>query len=699
MAEGTATASPPPQASPPAAAPAVAEVEPRPWGDLPERVLIRVSGFLPCGFDRVHVACVNRRWHAAVAPRPCGDLPERVLLRVSGILSSGFDRVLLRVSGFLPCGFDRVHMACVNRRWHAAVAPRPCGDLPERVLRRVSGFLPCGFDLHMACVNWHWAAVTGSHQPDSPVLPPQLPWVIFPNTEAPTFYSALGRNYHRLGRLPPDVRRARFCGSSDGGWLVLALNSSHAYALYNLYSHQRVPLPPEFVSPRGAVFPLVFRAATLSNPPFQNEFRVAAIVLVANRSPVAFWTMCRDRWFSESLLDVTPQDLIYYGGAFFFITTDERLATFWPLPPPDGGAVIVGRMDYDMQQREDYYDDVGFVQGNDQMRRYLVQSRGRLLMVVRYIYHETGTEMIRVFRLHVTTPLGNAQVPRAHWEHLGDELDGRMLFLGPGCSRSFEYDGFQDQESMVFFVDLVYEWKEVIKPHDWPFTQVEIQVRKIYCINRAIPTLPINLEDAALSEAEFENAERAGEKLVRVGQDTRLNYRSIDLRTPANQAIFRIQCQVENRRKHGFVKIWKPTMGVWTFLWIALIFSTFLVSKAEAIGYTCPKRSTISHILPRTVCPVIYAEPDYWIHAKRPIRGDDFQRSNFYLRDILKIDCSILLKILVVFGFITNWTSVWKISPIRRVNILLFDAKLIVLSEFLIYQGPSTFIIREVRTK
>lgn len=35
-----------------------------------------------------------------------------------------------------------------------------------------------------------------------------------------------------------------------------------------------------------------------------------------------------------------------------------------------------------------------------------------------------------------------------------------------------------------------------------------------------------------------------GIQYVRVGQDTRLNNRVIDLRTPANQAIFRIQCQV-----------------------------------------------------------------------------------------------------------------------------------------------------------
>ncbi|KAL2488020.1 Calreticulin [Forsythia ovata] len=37
-----------------------------------------------------------------------------------------------------------------------------------------------------------------------------------------------------------------------------------------------------------------------------------------------------------------------------------------------------------------------------------------------------------------------------------------------------------------------------------------------------------------------------GEQLVRVNQDTRLNFRVLDIRTSANQGIFRIQCQVEN---------------------------------------------------------------------------------------------------------------------------------------------------------
>lgn len=106
-------------------------------------------------------------------------------------------------------------------------------------------------------------------------------------------------------------------------------------------------------------------------------------------------------------------------------------------------------------------------------------------------------------------------------------------------------------------------------------------MRKLYCVGRAVPTLPINLEDAARSDVEVEKAlqvtlitdlwlfniviivsfffslfklhvngvsqwVQAGDQLVRVNQDTRLNFRVLDLRTPANQGIFRIQSHVGN---------------------------------------------------------------------------------------------------------------------------------------------------------
>ncbi|KAF7139549.1 hypothetical protein RHSIM_Rhsim07G0113300 [Rhododendron simsii] len=95
--------------------------------------------------------------------------------------------------------------------------------------------------------------------------------------------------------------------------------------------------------------------------------------------------------------------------------------------------------------------------------------------------------------------------------------------------------------------------------------QVEIQVRKVYCISKAVPALPINIEDAARSELEIDKALQAGEQLVRVNQDTRLNFRVLDLRTPSNQGIFRVQCQVENIFRQfllseGFVGIHTPKL-------------------------------------------------------------------------------------------------------------------------------------------
>ncbi|KAK1379581.1 Aspartate--tRNA ligase [Heracleum sosnowskyi] len=95
--------------------------------------------------------------------------------------------------------------------------------------------------------------------------------------------------------------------------------------------------------------------------------------------------------------------------------------------------------------------------------------------------------------------------------------------------------------------------------------QVEIQVSKIYCVNKALPTLPINIEDAARSESEIEAGLKVGEQFVRVNQDTRLNNRVLDLRTPAKLGIARIKYQFEKvfRRfleDEGFFGIHTPKL-------------------------------------------------------------------------------------------------------------------------------------------
>merc|ERR1740138_536938 len=91
-------------------------------------------------------------------------------------------------------------------------------------------------------------------------------------------------------------------------------------------------------------------------------------------------------------------------------------------------------------------------------------------------------------------------------------------------------------------------------------SDVELGVEKIFCIGRST-ALPLQLADAGRSDAEYEK----DPSLVRVGQDTRLDNRVIDVRTVANQAIFRIQSAVcmhfrEYLLKNTFQEIHTPKL-------------------------------------------------------------------------------------------------------------------------------------------
>lgn len=93
---------------------------------------------------------------------------------------------------------------------------------------------------------------------------------------------------------------------------------------------------------------------------------------------------------------------------------------------------------------------------------------------------------------------------------------------------------------------------------------VEISLREIHCISRSVPNeqLPFLIEDAARPESAFDAEDS---QFVRVLQDTRLDNRVIDLRTPANNAIFKIQSGVgtlfrEALLRRKFVEIHTPKL-------------------------------------------------------------------------------------------------------------------------------------------
>ena len=63
-------------------------------------------------------------------------------------------------------------------------------------------------------------------------------------------------------------------------------------------------------------------------------------------------------------------------------------------------------------------------------------------------------------------------------------------------------------ENFVYIKKSGSDWKfcSLTFLHLMLLLQVEVQVRKLYCVNRAIPNLPISVEDASRSEVEIEKA-------------------------------------------------------------------------------------------------------------------------------------------------------------------------------------------------
>merc|ERR1712038_1284688 len=87
---------------------------------------------------------------------------------------------------------------------------------------------------------------------------------------------------------------------------------------------------------------------------------------------------------------------------------------------------------------------------------------------------------------------------------------------------------------------------------------VELEAVKVFVVSASDPQLPLQIEDAARKLTEEDEG-----NFARVNQDTRLDNRILDLRTPTNQAIFRLEagvCQLfrNSLTNKGFVEIHTP---------------------------------------------------------------------------------------------------------------------------------------------
>ncbi|KAI3934549.1 hypothetical protein MKW92_013559 [Papaver armeniacum] len=131
---------------------------------------------------------------------------------------------------------------------------------------------------------------------------------------------------------------------------------------------------------------------------------------------------------------------------------------------------------------------------------------------------------------------------------VADNLSGQMVKFATSLSKEFNVD-----------------IEGIVSVPDYPIKRatenVELQVTKIYCFNKALSTLPFNIVDPARSEDDNKKAHQDEKQIPHVNKDTCLNLRVLDYN--ANQQMFRIQCQVETEFRQyllseGFLGIDTP---------------------------------------------------------------------------------------------------------------------------------------------
>ncbi|XP_051212195.1 uncharacterized protein [Lolium perenne] len=354
------------------------------------------------------------------------------------------------------------------------------GDLLTEIARR----LPCPVDrrnMLMVCHDW-WLGVR------QPQLPRQLPWLLLPETTTSpvpspcrmrrvSFYCVISNGETHNLRIGEDTGNSRFFGCYDGGWLMLARGQTNGHMLLNLHKDQRLFLPNHVycvasVAMGGGVraaMSISILAATFSSPPERDTPCFGAAIIdspCSTRCPqLAFWSMevanvrpPAAMGFMETLCGSSSrlEDVIHHKGAFHFLSNLEHVVVYDISKLKENERGTGACLGINAHHYE-YLVQGGPRSSRSIRGRYLVESDGELLMVVRFVGdHPRWSPHTGGFQVYqATQSLTGAGLVQHAWTEL-HSLDGRMMFVGRGCSRSYnvaDFPGSSFGEGIYFFDD------------------------------------------------------------------------------------------------------------------------------------------------------------------------------------------------------------------------------------------------------
>ncbi|KAG8055221.1 hypothetical protein GUJ93_ZPchr0001g31375 [Zizania palustris] len=349
----------------------------------------------------------------------------------------------------------------------------PWADLPGAAVWEILSRLPCEIDrvnCHRVCRSWHDAI--GLEGIQLPPMTRQLPLLMQPLAEGPRFCCTLsGGASHPFPTpmdIPPAFRHARYVGSWGDSMAFLSIFDQpqgipQQHVVFDLLELGHYKLPSIIVHDEAApgeleqqlwTRPFSIIAATLSSQPCMSECVVGGIIELLHfpdehRPKIAFWRLYDEvvmGYFDAPEVCWEVEDVLYYNEAFHFLTQGDHIRVGAP-------AFHIGGMTQ-VQWENRYFSPGNRAYEQYVKARYLVESRGDLLLVVRCSpYPGQPTSAFKVFRMvQPEVPANNNNVVEYKWMEL-PSLDGRMLFVGRGSSKSYEAAAYPGFESGIYFCD------------------------------------------------------------------------------------------------------------------------------------------------------------------------------------------------------------------------------------------------------
>jgi aspartyl-tRNA synthetase len=143
--------------------------------------------------------------------------------------------------------------------------------------------------------------------------------------------------------------------------------------------------------------------------------------------------------------------------------------------------------------------------------------------------------------------VGRATSKKLCFVTLRQQFSTIQCVVGAGDAIPVDMSALANATPTESIVDVLAEVKRAAQPvSSCSQSDVELFAQAFFVVSKSESKLPLQVIDAARSQAEIEEAKAKtpDAKMVEVKLDTRLNNRMLDLRTPANQAIMKINAAV-----------------------------------------------------------------------------------------------------------------------------------------------------------